>query len=60
MLRTPKGLIVEGNVIPQEPTMSNMTKNELTFSLLVEQVRDLFGFSGLDERFLVDDSAGVV
>uniref|UniRef100_A0AAR5P2Q4 Phosphorylase b kinase regulatory subunit n=1 Tax=Dendroctonus ponderosae TaxID=77166 RepID=A0AAR5P2Q4_DENPD len=38
MLRTPKGLIVEGNVIPQEPTMSNMTKNELTFSLLVEQM----------------------
>ncbi|XP_066258565.1 probable phosphorylase b kinase regulatory subunit beta isoform X2 [Euwallacea similis] len=38
MLRTPKGVIVEGNVIPQEPTMSNMTKNELTFSLLVEQM----------------------
>ncbi|CAH1131091.1 unnamed protein product [Ceutorhynchus assimilis] len=38
MLRTPKGVIVEGNIIPQEPTMSNMTKNELTFSLLVEQM----------------------
>ncbi|XP_050295730.1 probable phosphorylase b kinase regulatory subunit beta isoform X2 [Anthonomus grandis grandis] len=38
MSRTPKGVIVEGNVIPQQPTMSNMTKNELTFSLLVEQM----------------------
>ncbi|KAL1514297.1 hypothetical protein ABEB36_003576 [Hypothenemus hampei] len=38
MLRTPKGVIVEGSIIPQEPTMSNMTKNELTFSLLVEEM----------------------
>ncbi|KAF7266397.1 hypothetical protein GWI33_020273 [Rhynchophorus ferrugineus] len=38
LLRTPKGIVVEGNVIPQEPTMSNMTKNELTFSLLVEEM----------------------
>ncbi|XP_030749820.1 probable phosphorylase b kinase regulatory subunit beta [Sitophilus oryzae] len=38
LLRTPKGVVVEGNIIPREPTMSNMTKNELTFSLLVEEM----------------------
>ncbi|XP_060518432.1 probable phosphorylase b kinase regulatory subunit beta [Cylas formicarius] len=38
MLRTPKGIIVEGRTIPQEPTMSNMSRSDLTFSLLVEQM----------------------
>ncbi|KAI4464851.1 phosphorylase b kinase regulatory subunit [Holotrichia oblita] len=37
MLRTPEGIKVMGNVIPQQPTMSNMTRSEITFALLVEQ-----------------------
>lgn len=39
MMRTPKGITVMGNVIPQQPTLSNMAKTEITFSLLVEQVK---------------------
>ncbi|KAK9752586.1 Phosphorylase b kinase C-terminal domain [Popillia japonica] len=38
MLRTPEGIKVMGNVIPQQPTMSNMTRSEITFALLVEQM----------------------
>lgn len=38
MLRTPEGIKVMGSVIPQQPTMSNMTRSEITFALLVEQV----------------------
>ncbi|KAJ8920978.1 hypothetical protein NQ315_015773 [Exocentrus adspersus] len=38
MMRTPQGIKVSGNVIPQQPTLSNMTRSELTFSLLVEQM----------------------
>lgn len=40
MMRTPQGIKVSGNVIPQQPTLSNMTRSELTFSLLVEEVKD--------------------
>lgn len=40
MMRTPEGIKVAGNVIPQQPTLSNMTKSEQTFSLLVEEVRN--------------------
>lgn len=47
-MRTPKGLRVAGNVIPQQPTLSNMTKSELTFSLLVEEVRGKFYFNKMD------------
>lgn len=36
--RTPHGIRVMGNLIPQQPTLSNMTKSEITFSLLVEEV----------------------
>lgn len=38
MTRTPQGIRVLGNVIPQHPTLSNMSRTELTFSLLVEEV----------------------
>nr|CAI5845347.1 unnamed protein product [Callosobruchus analis] len=38
MTRTPHGIRVAGNVIPQQPTLSNMTKSELTFPLLVEEM----------------------
>lgn len=38
MLRTPRGIKVGGNLIPQQPTISNMTRSELTFSLLVEEM----------------------
>lgn len=37
--RTPEGLKVMGNVISQQPTISNMTRSEISFALLVEQVR---------------------
>ncbi|XP_028128298.1 probable phosphorylase b kinase regulatory subunit beta isoform X2 [Diabrotica virgifera virgifera] len=38
MTRTPEGIRVAGNLIPQQPTLSNMTRSELTFSLLVEEM----------------------
>lgn len=38
MTRTPQGIRVLGNVIPQHPTLSNMSRTELTFALLVEEV----------------------
>ncbi|CAH0557440.1 unnamed protein product [Brassicogethes aeneus] len=38
MTRTPQGIKVAGKIIPQQPTLSQMTRNELTFSLLVEQI----------------------
>lgn len=38
MMRTPQGIKVMGNVIPQQPTLSNMTRSEITFALIVEQV----------------------
>ncbi|KAJ8947472.1 hypothetical protein NQ318_009775 [Aromia moschata] len=38
MMRTPQGIRIRGNVIPQQPTLSNMTKWELSFSLLVEEM----------------------
>ncbi|XP_022918689.1 probable phosphorylase b kinase regulatory subunit beta isoform X2 [Onthophagus taurus] len=36
--RTPQGLVVMGNVIPQNPTITQMTRSELSFALLVEQM----------------------
>nr|XP_023013016.1 probable phosphorylase b kinase regulatory subunit beta isoform X1 [Leptinotarsa decemlineata] len=38
MTRTPQGIRVAENVIPQHPILSNMTRSELTFSLLVEEM----------------------
>ncbi|XP_044266152.1 probable phosphorylase b kinase regulatory subunit beta isoform X3 [Tribolium madens] len=38
MARTPQGIKVLGKVLPQQPTMSNLAKCELTFSLLVEEM----------------------
>ncbi|XP_049821938.1 probable phosphorylase b kinase regulatory subunit beta isoform X2 [Aethina tumida] len=38
MTRTPQGIKVASKIIPQQPTLSNMTRSELTFSLLVEQM----------------------
>ncbi|XP_037297906.1 probable phosphorylase b kinase regulatory subunit beta isoform X1 [Manduca sexta] len=37
LLRTPKGIIVQGHVIPAEPTLVNMSRSELSFALLVER-----------------------
>ncbi|XP_039300453.1 probable phosphorylase b kinase regulatory subunit beta [Nilaparvata lugens] len=37
MERTPGGLRVRGYILPQQPTLSEMTRSELTFALLVEQ-----------------------
>uniref|UniRef100_A0A3P8VKE5 Phosphorylase b kinase regulatory subunit n=1 Tax=Cynoglossus semilaevis TaxID=244447 RepID=A0A3P8VKE5_CYNSE len=34
--RTPNGLLVAGNHLPQQPTLSDMTMYEMNFSLLVE------------------------
>lgn len=36
--RTPQGINILGFVIPQQPTISNMTRSEITFALLVEEV----------------------
>ncbi len=36
--RTPNGLKVAGYLLPQQPTLSDMTQYELNFSLLVEQM----------------------
>uniref|UniRef100_A0A668W1M3 Phosphorylase b kinase regulatory subunit n=1 Tax=Oreochromis aureus TaxID=47969 RepID=A0A668W1M3_OREAU len=34
--RTPNGIVVAGNHLPQQPTLSDMTMYEMNFSLLVE------------------------
>ncbi|XP_066991730.1 probable phosphorylase b kinase regulatory subunit beta isoform X2 [Anabrus simplex] len=38
MMRTPEGMKVQGHHLPQQPTLSNMTRSELNFALLVEQM----------------------
>lgn len=38
MTRTPLGLKVLGHHLPQQPTLSNMSRSELNFALLVEQM----------------------
>lgn len=35
--RTPKGISVQGHLIPTEPTLTSMSRTELGFSLLVEE-----------------------
>ncbi|CAH2067131.1 unnamed protein product, partial [Iphiclides podalirius] len=37
LLRTPKGIIVQGHAIPAQPTLVNMSRSELSFALLVEE-----------------------
>ncbi|XP_043476951.1 probable phosphorylase b kinase regulatory subunit beta isoform X1 [Leptopilina heterotoma] len=38
LLRCPGGICVNGRELPQQPTLSNMTRSELTFALLVESI----------------------
>ncbi|RZC40824.1 phosphorylase b kinase regulatory subunit beta [Asbolus verrucosus] len=38
LTRTSQGIKVMGTILPQQPTLSNMARSELTFSLLVEQM----------------------
>ncbi|XP_049964722.1 probable phosphorylase b kinase regulatory subunit beta isoform X1 [Schistocerca serialis cubense] len=38
MTRTPQGIKVRGYHLPQQPTLSNMTRSQLNFALLVEQM----------------------
>lgn len=38
MVRTPEGIRVQGHVLPQQPTLTNMTRSELNFALLVEEI----------------------
>lgn len=38
MTRTPEGIKVQGFHLPQQPTLSNMTRSELNFAVLVEQM----------------------
>ncbi|KAI5742782.1 hypothetical protein M8J77_011338 [Diaphorina citri] len=38
MIRTPEGISVQGHILPQQPTLSNMTQSELTFALLIEEI----------------------
>lgn len=37
-MRCPGGICVNGRELPQQPTLSNMTRSELTFALLVESL----------------------
>ncbi|XP_078731901.1 phosphorylase b kinase regulatory subunit beta-like isoform X3 [Lampetra fluviatilis] len=36
--RTPHGIVVAGTLLPQQPTLSDMTMYEMNFSLLVEEI----------------------
>lgn len=38
LMRCPGGICVNGRELPQQPTLSNMTRSELTFALLVESL----------------------
>jgi len=38
MTRTPGGLRAQGSTLPAKPTLSNMTRSELNFALLVEEM----------------------
>lgn len=37
LARTPKGIKLQGHLIPTEPTLTSMSRSELAFSLLVEE-----------------------
>lgn len=36
--RTPHGIMVEGHLLPAQPTLTNMSRSELSFSLMVEEM----------------------
>ncbi len=36
--KTPGGIVVQGHMLAQEPTLSHMTMSELNFSVLVEDM----------------------
>lgn len=38
LMRCPDGICVNGQELPQQPTLSNMTRSELTFALFVESL----------------------
>ncbi|XP_044021061.1 probable phosphorylase b kinase regulatory subunit beta isoform X2 [Aphidius gifuensis] len=38
LMRCPGGIRVNGQELPQQPTLTNMSRSELTFSLLVESI----------------------
>lgn len=38
LMRCPDGICVNGRELPQQPTLSNMTRSELTFALFVESL----------------------
>jgi len=38
LVRCPGGIVVNGRELPQQPTVSSMTRSELTFALLVESL----------------------
>jgi phosphorylase kinase alpha/beta subunit len=38
MERTPQGVKIQGRLLPQQPILSNMTRSDITFSLLVEEL----------------------
>ncbi|XP_017891139.1 probable phosphorylase b kinase regulatory subunit beta isoform X2 [Ceratina calcarata] len=38
LMRCPGGISVSGQQLPQQPTLSNMTRSEITFALLVESL----------------------
>nr|XP_021206842.1 probable phosphorylase b kinase regulatory subunit beta isoform X3 [Bombyx mori]XP_021206843.1 probable phosphorylase b kinase regulatory subunit beta isoform X3 [Bombyx mori]XP_037866538.1 probable phosphorylase b kinase regulatory subunit beta isoform X3 [Bombyx mori] len=50
LLRTPKGIIIQGQCIPAEPTLVNMSRSELSFALVVESA--LVGVGGAARRQL--------
>lgn len=37
LLRTPLGITTQGHLLPASPTLINMSRGELNFSLLVEE-----------------------
>lgn len=41
LTKTPEGIKFMGKTLHQQPTLSDMTKSELSFSLLVEEVTEL-------------------
>lgn len=38
LARTPQGIRVQGHTLPHQPTLSSMTRSELNFALLVEDI----------------------
>lgn len=36
--RTPQGIRTQGHTLPHQPTLTNMTRSELNFGLLVEDI----------------------